>query len=164
MHEIRATVSPESVLKIAQIAQRSGIEHVSVSDVFLHGPDQALKLVSVETSTPAAKAFVAAVLNSPDLSAATYSLSSREVRAIVSDEPVEKLTMPLCEPFPDLVQDMWQLSHVTRSYVARALAGSIILASGIIENNPISIVLAALFLPFISQLLAASFGLWSRDA
>jgi hypothetical protein len=40
-----------------------------------------------------------------------------------------------------------------------AAAGAILLATGILENNPISIVIAALFLPFLSQVLALSFGL-----
>jgi uncharacterized membrane protein len=31
------------------------------------------------------------------------------------------------------------------------------------ENNPIAIVIAALFLPFLSVVLALSFGLWSED-
>jgi hypothetical protein len=34
-----------------------------------------------------------------------------------------------------------------------------LLATGIIENNPIAIVVAALFLPFLSQVLAITFGL-----
>jgi hypothetical protein len=163
MHEVRATVPAEHVSELAILARRSGINDVSVMDVFLVGPNQALKLVSVETSTPNAKAFVDAILNSPSLSKVHYSLTSREVRAIISDDPVESLTQPLSEPFPDIIQDLWQLGHITLSYVGRAMAGSIILAAGIIENNPISIVVAALFLPFLSQLLALSFGVWCRD-
>jgi len=31
------------------------------------------------------------------------------------------------------------------------------------ENSAVSIVVAALFLPFLSQVLAVSFGLWTRD-
>ena len=55
------------------------------------------------------------------------------------------------------------MSHVTTSYVGRAAAGGILLATGIIDDNPVAIVVAALFLPFLSQVLAVSFGLWSRD-
>jgi hypothetical protein len=163
MHEVRATLPAEHVSELAILARRNGINAVSVTDVFVVGPNQPLKLVSVETSTPNAKAFVDAILNSPSLSKVHYSLTSREVRAIISDDPVESLTQPLSEPFPDVIQDLWQLSHITLSYVGRAMAGSIILADGIIENNAISIVLAALFLPFLSQLLALSFGVWCRD-
>ena len=69
----------------------------------------------------------------------------------------------MSEPFTDVVQDLWQLGHVTISYAARATAGAILLATGIIENNPVAIVVAALFLPFLAQVLAVSFGLWNRD-
>ena len=69
----------------------------------------------------------------------------------------------MSEPFPDVIQDLWQLSHVTASYVGRAAAGAILLANGIIDNNPVAIVVAALFLPFLAEVLAVSFGVWSRD-
>jgi hypothetical protein len=49
----------------------------------------------------------------------------------------------MCEPFSDVIQDLWQLSHVTASYVARAAAGGIFLATGIIDDNTIAIVVAA---------------------
>jgi hypothetical protein len=119
--------------------------------------------VSVETSTPKARAFVEAFLNSPALSQTDYTLTSREVRAIVDGESVASLTLPMSEPFTDVIQDLWQLSHVTASYVARAASGAILLATGIIENNPVAIVVAALFLPFLAQVLAVSFGVWNRD-
>jgi uncharacterized membrane protein len=69
----------------------------------------------------------------------------------------------MSEPFPDIIQDLWQLSHVTRSYAGRAAAGAILLASGIIDDNPVAIVVAAMFLPFLAEVLAVGFGLWSRD-
>jgi uncharacterized membrane protein len=69
----------------------------------------------------------------------------------------------MSEPFTDVIQDLWQLGHVTASYVARALAGALLLATGIIEDNPVAIVVAALFLPFLAQVLAVSFGMWNRD-
>ncbi|HLK62938.1 MAG TPA: DUF389 domain-containing protein [Bryobacteraceae bacterium] len=69
----------------------------------------------------------------------------------------------MSEPFPDVIQDLWQLSHLTASYIGRAAAGGILLATGIIDDNAIAIVVAALFLPFLAEVLAVSFGLWSRD-
>jgi hypothetical protein len=106
---------------------------------------------------------VEAFLNSTTLSQTDYTLTSRDVRAIVGDEPLASLTLPMSEPFTDVIQDLWQLGHVTTSYVARAAAGAILLATGIIEENPIAIVVAAPFLPFLAQVLAVSFGLWNRD-
>ena len=55
------------------------------------------------------------------------------------------------------------MSHVTASYVGRAAAGAILLANGIMDNNPVAIVVAALFLPFLAEALAVSFGVWCRD-
>ena len=104
-----------------------------------------------------------ALLGCADFRGADYSLTSRELRAIVNGEDLADLTRPMSEPFPDVIQDLWQLSHLTPSYVARAAAGAILLATGILDDNPVSIVVAALFLPFLAEVLAVSFGLWSRD-
>jgi hypothetical protein len=163
MHEIRVTIPPDCVAEAARLAHAVGIKRVTVAEVFVHGPDAHRRLVSVETSTPRARAFVEAFLRSPLLSQADYTLTSREVRAIVEDEAVSSLTHPMSEPFPDVIQDLWQLGHVTASYVGRATAGALLLATGIIDDNPIAIVAAALFLPFLAQVLALSFGLWNQD-
>jgi hypothetical protein len=88
MHEIRATVPPDCVAEAARVAHAVGIKCVTVTEVFVHGPDVHRRLVSVETSTPQAQAFVEAFLSSPLLSQADYTLTSREVRAIVDDESV----------------------------------------------------------------------------
>ncbi len=163
MHEVRVTIPPESVGEAARLAREAGIGRVSVSDVFVHGPQAALKQVSVETSTPLAKAFVDAVLGSPSLAKAGRTVTSRELRAVLDGQPFAAVTRPLSEPFADVIQDFWQLSHVTASYVGRAFAGAVLLSVGLLENDPVAIVVAALFLPFLSQVLAFSFGVWSRD-
>lgn len=55
------------------------------------------------------------------------------------------------------------MSHLTPSYVGRAAGGAILLADGVIHNSPIAIVVAALFLPFLPQVLAVGFGVWCGD-
>jgi hypothetical protein len=164
MHEIRATLPPEHVAEATRVAREAGIDRVTVSDVYVHGPDARRQIVSVETSTPQARAFVEGFLASTKLCGADYSLTSRELRAIVNGDDLSALTRPMNEPFPNVIQDLWQLSHLSPSYIGRAAGGAILLATGIIDNNPVSIVIAALFLPFLSEVLAISFGLWSRDA
>lgn len=163
MHEIRATLPAEHVGTAARLAQAAGITSVAVSDVYLHGLQEQRKTVSVETSTPRARAFVDALLGSATLKGVDYSLTSRELRAIVNSEDILDLTRPMSEPFTDVIQDLWQLSHLTVSYVARAAAGAVLMATGILDDNPVAIVVAALFLPFLAEVLAVSFGLWSRD-
>lgn len=160
MHEIRITMPPDCVPVAVRLAQDSGISEISVAPIYVHGPEAHRRVVSVETSTPKARAFVTGFYQSNVLSAADCTLTSRELRAIVSRENVSDLTQPMSEPFTDIIQDLWQLSHVTASYAGRAAAGAILLATGIIENNSVAIVVAALFLPFLSQVLAVSFGAW----
>jgi hypothetical protein len=163
MHEIRATVPREHVEETARLAHEVGIERVSVADIYIHGPGVHRQIVSVETSTPKARLFVDALLASPILAATDFSLTSRELRAIVDGKDLAELTRPISEPFPDVIQDLYQLSQVTTSYLARALAGGILLATGIVEDDAIAIVVAALFLPYLAEVLAVSFGLWSGD-
>jgi hypothetical protein len=163
MHEIKATLPPEHIETATRLAREAGIDRVAISDVYLPGPDAKWQVLSVETSTPKACAFVEAFLGSADLRRADYSLTSRELRAIVNRDDISSLTRPMSEPFPDVIQDLWQLSHLTISYIARAAAGAILLATGILDDNAVSIVVAALFLPFLSEVLAVSLGLWSRD-
>ena len=163
MHEIRLTLPLECIPEATRLAHAAGITRATVAAVFIRGPDVHWRLLSVETSTPRARAFVEAVLSSAVLGTTDYTLTSREVRSIVDDESVASLTHPMSEPFTDVIQDLWQLGHVTPSYIGRAAAGAVLLATGIIEDDPIAIVVAALFLPFLAQLLAVSFGIWNRD-
>lgn len=160
MHEIRVTVPPEQVGETARLAHEVGIDRVSVADVYIHGPDLCRQVVSVEASTPISRLFVEALLTSPVLCATDYSLTSRELGAIVDQGDLAELAHRMSEPFPDVIQDLWQLSHVTTSYLARAFAGGVLLATGIIDDNAVAI---ALFLPFLSQVLAVNLGLRSRD-
>jgi hypothetical protein len=163
MHEIRAALPPECVSEVVELARSVGIERVTVSEAFIHGPETAARIVSVETSTPKARAFIEKFLGSPVLAQVQSTLTSRELRAVVTDSPPADLTDPMSEPFPDIIQDLSQLSTLTASYVGRAAAGAILLADGVLRNDPIAIVVAALFLPFLSQVLAVSFGVWSGD-
>lgn len=98
MHEIRATIPPEGVPEAVRLAHAVGITRVTVADVFVHGPDEDRRLVSVDTSTPKARAFVDAFLGSATLSQTNYTLTSREVRFIVADESLAGLTLPMREP------------------------------------------------------------------
>jgi hypothetical protein len=163
MHEIRATVPPDLVPEVARLARAAAIDRITVADVYVYGTTDRRQVVSVETSTPRARTLVAALLESEALTGADYSMTSREVRAIIDGSDLADLTKPMSEPFPDVIQDLWQLSHLTASYVARAAAGAVLLATGILDNNAVAIVVAALFLPFLAEVLALGFGLWSRD-
>jgi hypothetical protein len=163
MHEIRVTVPEGRGKDVAELALRAGIKHVSMYKVFAYGPNRQKEVLSAETSTPKARHFADGVLTAPWFDSAECTLSSRELRALVTNDHPREITQPMVEPPINVFEDLWQLSHVTVSYFARALAGAILLAYGMLNNNPITIVVAALFLPFLSQVLAVSFGIWAGD-
>lgn len=163
MHEVRATVPVERSAAVARVALDAGIENVSVYETFVHGPQARRHVVSVEVPTPKARDFVNALLESSCLDGAECSLSMRELRAIVNRKPLSEMTQPMVEPGPDVIEDLWQMSHVTPSYIGRAAGGAILMANGVIHNSAVEIVVAALILPFLSQVLAIGFGAWSGD-
>ena len=163
MHEIRVTVPEGQSRPVALLALDSGIRQVSVYNVFVHGPDQKREIVSAETSTPLAKAFIDSLLAAPWFDPEQFSLSARELRAILSSQNLREITQPMVEPALDVLEDLWQLSHLTPSYIGRACSAAILLAYGMLENSAIAIVVAALFLPFLSQVLAISFGAYAGD-
>jgi hypothetical protein len=160
MHEIRVTLLPEYVSEVVQLANSVGIERVTATEAFVYGPEVSARVVSVETSTPRARAFIEKFLHSPSLSKSQCTLTSRELRAVLSDSPPADLTFPMSEPFPDVIQDLSQLSHLTASYVGRATAGAILLAVGILQTIPLQSSWRHFFYHFSlrSSLLAWAYG------
>jgi hypothetical protein len=163
MHEIRVSVRNGQSLLVARVAAAAGIPQVAVYKVFLHGAEENREVVSAESSTPCAKAFVDGLLASDWFDPKDCSITARELRAILNHQPLSKVTPPMKEPALDVLEDLWQLSHITPSYVGRACSAALLLAYGMFENSAISIVVAALFLPFSAQILAISFGIWAGD-
>jgi hypothetical protein len=163
MHEVRVTVSRGSGSAIAKAALEAGIQRITVCPVQVIDSHADAEIVSVETSTPRAKAFLHRVLSSGEVDLGNTSITTREVRAILDGDPVRELTYPAVEPTVEVFQDLWQLNHLTPSFIARALAAAILLGYGMLRADPVSIVVAALFLPFMSQVLGLAFGAWAGD-
>ena len=92
--------------EVVRIARSVGIAEATTSEVFVHGLDVKRILFSVETSTPKARALTQALMNEGAPANTGFTLTSREVRAIVGGAPVETVTKPMSEPFPDVVQDL----------------------------------------------------------
>lgn len=106
MHEVRISLPPTHVEEAVKVAHSVGIERVSVSDIFVHGPECSAKVLSVETSTPKARVFIQKLLDSAAFAGVPATLTSRELRAVVTDRPPRDLTDPMSEPFPDVIQDL----------------------------------------------------------
>jgi len=163
MHEVRVTVPRGSGSAVAEVALEVGIQHVTVCPVRRVEPRGDAEIVSVETSTPMAKAFLHRVLSLGVADLRESSITTREVRAILSADPVREVTYPAVEPTVEVFQDLWQLNHLTPSFLVRAVAAAILLGYGMLRADPVSIVVAALFLPFMQQVLGLAFGAWAAD-
>src|ERR1700751_1813334 len=120
MHEIRGTVPEGRSKEVVRLAKEAGIPQVAVYPVYAHGPDCVKEVVSAEISTPLAKKFADAVLTSDWFNVAESSVSSRQLRALITNSDAHAITQPMLEPPIDVFEDIWQLNHVTISYLARA--------------------------------------------
>jgi hypothetical protein len=163
MHEIRVDVPDGEGAAIARIAAAAGIERATLTSARDARTGARRELVSVETSTPRAKAFLDALFAAEGFDPAACPVTARELRAIANGTALREITRPAIEPALDVIQDLWQLSHVTPSYVGRATGAAILLAYGMLQGSAIAIVVAALFLPFLSQVLAVGVGWRIRD-
>src|SRR5437016_5028713 len=139
MHEVRVTVPEGQSKAVALLALKAGIKQVSVYTVFVHGPEERREVLSAETSTPQAKAFIESLVAAPWFNLREHAISARELRAILSLQSLPEVTRPMVEPALDVLEDLWQLSHLTPSYVGRACSAAILLAYGMLENSAIAI-------------------------
>src|SRR5581483_5007526 len=137
MHEVRLNVPQGKGAEVAALALRIGIDEASVTSVYLHGPDRPADQISVSVPTPKAKSFLDAVFAHPEFDPDTWSITSRELRAVFGRHRARELTYPTVEPTIEVFEDLWQLSYVTPTYIARAFSAAILLAYGMMENNSI---------------------------
>ena len=108
MHEVRVTVPRGSGAAIVKAALEVGIGRVTISPVVqAGGPNSEAEILSVETSIPRAKAFLERVMSPGTLDLSKSSVSTREIRAIVSSEGDRQITYPSVEPTVEVFQDLW---------------------------------------------------------
>ncbi|MGH9941701.1 MAG: hypothetical protein ACRD9R_04990 [Pyrinomonadaceae bacterium] len=152
--------------EVARVAFGVGISRVSLHReqvLSSDGRNETKDAVDIDTSTPKAKAFIDALMSAPFFDAQEYTISVRQPRSVVSHEGAREVTWPLVEPTADIFEELWQFSHVTYGFVGRVLIAAMLLAYGLIEYKILFIIAGLLFLPLLPLLLAASFGLWTRQ-
>ncbi len=152
--------------ELVAIAHRAGIEKVPVRQerVYRAGrSDELNDVVEVATSTPAAKAFVEAVMVAPFFDPHAYSIDIRGLMAIASHEKPSEVTWPIVIPTVDILEDLWQFTHITASFLVRVLIASALLGYGMIHSNLLVMIAGLLFMPMLPLLLAMAFGARTRD-
>jgi hypothetical protein len=163
MQEVRVTIPEDQEPQVVEVAFQVGIKDIAVYRVETPGAKARHAIVSTEVATPAAQAFVDAILAAPFYDPQTTRITCRTVLAIVAPTPHAPLTRPMRQLLPVVLDELWQHNHVTSSFVARALVADVLLAYGMHQNQPVTIMTALLFTPFLPLVLALSLGLWARD-
>jgi hypothetical protein len=67
----------------------------------------------------------------------------------------------LTDSVTDILEELWQFSHVTYSFIGRFFIAACLLAYGLIEHNLLLIIAGLLFLPLLPLQLAIGFGAWT---
>jgi hypothetical protein len=151
---------------IAKIAFSVGIEQVSVQKAESYSSSGEIEnkdAVDIQTSTPKAKHFIDALLQSDFYNQEDYSIAIRQPRSIISSDSLRQLTKPIVDPVTDIFEELWQFSHITVGFVGRILIASCLLAYGLIHQQILIILAGLLFLPLLPLLLAIGFGAWTKQ-
>ncbi|PYS41469.1 MAG: hypothetical protein DMF71_11210 [Acidobacteria bacterium] len=166
MRRVSVTTPEGKADEVAQIAFSVGISSVSVQQNLRMKsnasriPEDALQ---VDTSTPLAKAFIDKLMTAPFFNCEDYSIVVRQPRSIVTHDRLVTLTRPLVEPVTDIFEELWQFSQITSGFVGRIFIGGLLLAYGMIEYKLLFMIAGLLFIPLLPLMLAAGFGIWTRQ-
>ena len=149
---------------VAETAFSVGIKNASLhqtEQLKPHGQSERKDVVELQTSTPKAKQFVDELLKSNYYNSDEYSFSVRSPRSIVARENMPEVTKPLSETAVDILQELYQFSYITYSFVGRILIAGCLLAYGMIQQQLLLMIAGLLFLPLLPLLQAIGFGFWT---
>jgi hypothetical protein len=166
MRQITITAPAGSAQKIAEIAFRSGIARVAVSErrvLEVSGSASVKDCLDLDVSTPLAKTFLDRLTSQPFFTRDEYSIAIRQPRALISREAISDLTVPVVEPTIDVFEELWQFSQVTHGFVGRILIGGLLLAYGLADFKLLFMIAGLLFIPLLPLMLSIGFGIWTQQ-
>ena len=161
MRLVKVTAPQANSAAVVQIAFSCGISQVAVSQVRVlreNGDSETKETIDIQTSTPQAKRFIDALLAAEFYSREDFTVNTRQPRSIISRESLDELTKPLVEPATDILEELWQYSHITVSFIGRNFIAACLLAFGLIHQQLLLIIAGLLFLQLLPLLPAISFG------
>ncbi len=167
MRLVKISAPADKTTDIAKTAFSCGIGEVSIHHIEVVRKDENPErkaAIDVETSTPKAKRFVDALLAADFYRAEDYSIIIRQPRSIFSRENLRELTKPLVEPTTDILEELWQFSHITIGFAGRNLIAACLLAFGLIHQQILLIIAGLMFMQLLPLPLAIGFGIWMRNS
>lgn len=163
MYEIQVTVPEGRGKQVAQIALENGIKRATLTSVFVFGEGAKKDQITLEISTPEARNVTDCIMAAEWFDLQQCSLTIKQPRAIIGNTHRRQMTDPMVEPPLNLFEEIWQLNHITRSFVLRAFAAALIVTYGLAKDNLITIIIGLLFTPFLPQAMGFMFGAWASD-
>lgn len=165
MQEVTVSTPQGQGERVARLALAQGIGEATLipTRVFRDGETKEGEEVRVEVSAPESTQFIEAVMSADFFDPREYSIVSDEVVAIISQEPPERVTRPIKLSATTILQDLWLQNHLTTAYIARAAVSTLLVAYGLLSADMTIYIVALLFTPFMTQVMAVGFGGWMGD-
>ena len=163
MRSVQINTPRDRAEPIAKIAYECGISVVNVSDVTAwkkDGEREEKVTITFETSTPKAKRFVDGLLLSDVYDREIMWFDVRERRAIITTDRISDVTYPWVIPGTDILQDLYQFSHITLGLVGRVLLAACLLSYGLLHQSLLLMIAGMMFIPMLPVLSALGFGGW----
>jgi hypothetical protein len=163
MREIKARVPPGMGEIVANLALEQGASSAIYHTVVDAGQKQNKEEVRIKTSSPTARRIVNAVLAAPFYDPAKITLSSHDIRSLLSKDDIVFLTRPFCIPLSDIYQDFWQANHVTFSFVCRVIISAMLLSYAMLKARFVLMIGAMFFTLFSLPLMSFGLAVSLRD-
>ena len=165
MQEVTVSTPKGQGERVAKLALAQGIGEAAVipTRVFRDRGMEEGEEVRVQVSAPESTQFIEAVMAADFFDPREYAIVSDEVVAVVSEERPERGTRPFKLSAVTILQELWLQNHVTAAYIARAAVSTILVAYGLLSGDLTVYIVALLFTPFMSQVMAVGFGGWMGD-
>lgn len=163
MRSVQINAPGEFTDPVARLAHRVGVPVVDVVEITARhrdgGSEQRVEL-SFEASTPKAKKFVDGLLLSDFYDRQKISFEVRERRSIVNTDSLYDITYPWVIPSTDILQDLYQFSHLTWGLIGRVFLAACLLSYGLLNQNLLLMIAGMMFIPLLPVLSAMGFGSW----
>jgi hypothetical protein len=163
MRSVQINTPRELADRVAGLAYSCGISIVDVAEVtavYESGRREQKLDISFETSTPKAKDFVDKLLLADFYDRENLWFEVRERRSIVNTDPIHDVTDPWVIPSTDLLQDLYQFSHITLGLVGRVFLAACLLSYGLLNQNLLLMIAGMMFIPLLPVFSAVGFGAW----
>src|SRR5690349_5857213 len=104
MRELKVSVPSGQGKEIARLAIAGGASYVAVSQAQDAHTSEEIEEVRIRTSTPTARRVFDSICLSPLYGSPKLTLSSHDMRALITSEDMPSLTRPFCMPLTDVYE------------------------------------------------------------